>query len=93
MNAIVSLRLTEIDVPPAMLAYHATRTVELAKTIRAGQPIAPLTVAERNGRYVLIKGKDEFAAWKLVGAETAPVRIEMTIGNHTNARRTRRGIP
>ncbi len=33
------------------------------------------TVAERNGRFVLIEGKDEFAAWKLVGAETAPVHI------------------
>jgi hypothetical protein len=57
-----TLRLAEIDVPPAMLAYHATRTVELAKTIRAGQPNAPLTVVERNGRFVLIGGNDEFAA-------------------------------
>jgi len=71
----VSLRLTEIDVPAAMLAYHATRTVELARLIRAGKPIAPLSIVRRDGRCVLIEGKDELAAWKLVGAETALVNV------------------
>jgi hypothetical protein len=77
----VSLRLTEIDVPAPLLAYHATRTVEIARLIRAGKPIAPLAVAERNGRYVLVAGKDEFAALKLVGIEMAEARIvDMAIG-------------
>jgi ParB-like chromosome segregation protein Spo0J len=64
-----------IDVPAAMLAYDATRTVKIAAAIRAGKVIEPLTVVKKCGRYVLVKGKDEFAAWKLVGAETAPVRV------------------
>jgi ParB-like chromosome segregation protein Spo0J len=71
----VTLRLAAIEVPPPLLAYHATRTVELAKAIRAGKAIEPLTVTKKSGRFVLIQGKDEFAALKLVGAEAAPVRI------------------
>ena len=71
----VTLRLAAIEVPPPLLAYHATRTVELAKAIRAGIEIEPLTVTKKSGRFVLIQGKDELAAWKLVGAETAPVRF------------------
>jgi hypothetical protein len=83
----VSLRLTEIDVPAAMLAYHATRTVELARLIRAGKPIAPLSIVRRDGRYVLIEGKDELAAWRLVGAGMAPVRVVKNTGSNWRERR------
>jgi hypothetical protein len=82
----VSLRLTEIDVPATMLAYHATRTVELARLIRAGKPIAPLSIVRRDGRYILIEGKDELAAWRLVGAGMAPVRVKNT-GSNWRSRR------
>jgi hypothetical protein len=86
----VTLRLAAIEVPPPLLAYHATRTVELAKAIRAGIEIEPLSVVKKRGGYVLTAGKNEFAALMLVGAETAPVRIEMAI--EKSARRNRRGI-
>jgi hypothetical protein len=82
--------LAAIDVPPPLLAYHGTRTVEIAKSLRAGIEIKPLSVVKIRGRHILVEGKDELAALKLVGAETAPVRIEMIIGN--SARRNRRGI-
>jgi ParB-like nuclease domain len=74
----MNVPVAAIDVPAAMLAYDATRTVELAKAIRAGKAIEPLTVVKQFGRYVLTEGKDELAAWKLIGAETAPVRV---VGN------------
>ena len=74
MNAKL-IPIAKIDVPTPLLAYHATQAVELAKAIRAGNAIEPLTVTKKSGRFVLIQGKDEFAALKLVGAETAPVRI------------------
>jgi hypothetical protein len=67
--------LVEISVPEPLLAYHGFRTVEIAKAIRAGGALPTLTVAERDGRYVLVEGKDEFAALKLVGIGMAPVRI------------------
>jgi ParB-like nuclease domain len=82
--------IAKIDVPTPLLAYHATRTVEIAATIRGGKAIEPLSVVKISGRYILIEGKDELAALKLVGAETAPVRIEMVIGK--SSRRNRRGI-
>jgi hypothetical protein len=86
----VTLRLAAIEVPPPLLAYHATRTVELAKAIRVGIEIEPLSVVKKRDRYILVEGKDELAALKLVGAETAPVRIAMVIGK--SAGRNRRGI-
>ena len=89
MNAKL-IPIAKIDVPTPLLAYHATQAVELAKAIRAGNAIEPLTVTKKSGRFVLIQGKDEFAALVLVGAETALVRIEMAIGK--SARRNRRGI-
>jgi hypothetical protein len=90
MEPGMNIRLASIDVPAAMLAYHATRTVELAKALRAGRAIEPLAVVKKFGRYVLVVGKDEFAALKLVGAEKAPVRTEMSI--RKPSRRNRRGI-
>jgi hypothetical protein len=96
MNAVIrparliSLQLTSIDVPTALRAYHATRTVEIARAIRAGKAINSLAVVKKRGRYILTDGKNEFAALRLVGAETAPVRIEMAIGK--SARRNCRGI-
>jgi hypothetical protein len=81
--------LTAIDVPAPLLAYHATRTVELAGLIRAGKPIAPLSIVMRDGRYVLIEGKDEFAAWNLVGAGMAPVRVVKNTGSNWRERRLR----
>jgi hypothetical protein len=86
----VTLRLAAIEIPPSLLAYHATRTVELANAIRAGIEIEPLSVVKKRGGYVLTAGKNEFAALMLVGAVSAPVRIEMAIGK--SARRNRRGI-
>jgi hypothetical protein len=85
MNAIVPrakyvlVPIAEIDVPTSLLAYHATTTVQLAKAIRAGVEIEPLSVVKNHGRYVLVEGKDEFAALKLVGAEMAPVRFAVDI--------------
>jgi hypothetical protein len=96
MNAFVrpvrygTLRLAAIEVPPPLLAYDATRAVELAKAIRAGKAIDPLVVVKKRGRHILTAGKNEFSALRLVGAETAPVRIEMAIGK--SSRRNRRGI-
>lgn len=85
-----TIRLTEIDVPTPLLAYSATRTVELAKAIRAGQAIVPLVVVERNGKYALVEGKDEFAALRLVGSETAEVRF---VRSQWRERHLRRGAP
>lgn len=90
----MNIAIAEIDVTPDMRAYHATRTVELARAIRAGEPIEPLAVAERDGRCVLVGGRDELAALRLVGATNAPVRVvEETAprwrGAHLQKRRVR----
>ncbi len=55
--------------------------------IRADKPIAPLSIARHHGRYVLIEGKDELAAWKLVGAWMAPVRFVKNTGSNWRERR------
>jgi hypothetical protein len=67
--------IDEIEVPAPLLAYDAARTVELAKAIRSGKTIDPLAVVKKRGRYILVEGKDELAALRLVDAETAPVRL------------------
>jgi hypothetical protein len=76
-SMIDTLALFEISIPEPMLAYHASRVVEIAQAIRAGGERPVLTVVERDDgfSYVLVDGKDELAALKLVGAGMARVRV------------------
>ncbi len=75
-----------------MLAYHATRTVEIARDIRAGKEIAPLVVVKKKrGQYILVEGQDAMAALRLVGAETAAVRFVVDITLTWRQRRLLRG--
>jgi hypothetical protein len=84
----LTLRLASIEVPTALLAYHATRTVEIARDIRAGKEIAPLVVVKKN---ILVEGQDAMAALRLVGAETAAVRFVVDITLTWRQRRLLRG--
>ncbi len=75
---MITLRIDQIEIPATMRPYHAFRTVEIARSIRAGEPIAPLAVALRDGHYVFVGDRDVLEAWKLVGAEKVPVHAEST---------------
>ena len=81
MNAIVRpsrsawLKFEQIDLPDNARPYSATEVVALASSIRAIGLQTPLTVVERDGRYLLIAGRHRLGALRLVKADRVPVRI------------------
>jgi ParB-like chromosome segregation protein Spo0J len=64
-----------IDFPATSWAYNATDIVALVSSIRAIGLLNPLTVVERNGRYLLIAGRHRLEALRLIGEERVPVRV------------------
>jgi ParB-like chromosome segregation protein Spo0J len=67
--------IDEIDHNHAIRPYNATVVAELAQSIRALGLQTPLTCVIRDGRRILVTGRNRLEALRLVGAEQAPVRI------------------
>ena len=81
MNAFVRpakhvfLPIGEIDLSHAIRPYNASVVAELAKSIRAIGLQTPLTCVIRDGRHILVAGRNRLEALRTIGAEQAPVRI------------------
>ena len=71
----VTLRLSEIEIPPTARPYNATAVAELSRSIATiGLQSAP-TVVERDGRFVLVAGRHRIEAFKLLGISSVLVRL------------------
>ena len=81
MNAIIrpskSIWLTfdQIDFPANARPTNATDVVALVSSIRTIGLQVPLTVIERDGRYLLIAGRHRLEALRVIGEERVPVRV------------------
>src|SRR5277367_1502950 len=81
MNAFVRpakhvfLPLDEIDLSHTIRPYNATVVAELAQSIRMIGLQTPLTCVVREGKHVLVSGRNRLEALRTIGAEEAPVRI------------------
>jgi ParB-like chromosome segregation protein Spo0J len=70
----LTLRLSQIEIPPTARPYNATAVIELSRSIAAiGLQSAP-TVVEREGRFVLVAGRHRIEALKLLGLSSVLVR-------------------
>ena len=67
--------LNEIEIQQSARPYNATEVVALKASIQAIGLQTPLTVVERDGRYVLVAGRHRLEALRLLKAERVPVRI------------------
>jgi ParB family transcriptional regulator, chromosome partitioning protein len=71
----LTLRLSQIEIPPTARPYDATAVVELSRSIAAiGLQSAP-TVIEREGRFILVAGRNRIEALKLLHIESVLVRL------------------
>ena len=68
-------QLDEIEIQQRARPYNATEVVALKASIQAIGLQTPLTVVERDGRYVLVAGRHRLEALRLLKAERVPVRI------------------
>ena len=81
MNAFVRpaehtfVAIDEIDPSCTIRPYNATVVAELAQSIRAIGLQTPLTCVIRDGRHILVAGRNRLEALRTIGAEQAPVRI------------------
>ena len=81
MNAFVRparhafLPIDEIDLSHTIRPYNASVVGELAQSIRAIGLQTPLTCVIRDGRHILVAGRNRLEALRTIGAEQAPVRI------------------
>ena len=69
------LTFDEIEVSDNARPYNASDVVTLAKSIREIGLLTPLTVVERDGRFVLVAGRHRLEALRVIGTEKAPCRI------------------
>jgi uncharacterized ParB-like nuclease family protein len=69
------LTFDQIDFPDNGRPHNATDVVALASSIRAIGLQVPLTVIERDGRYLLIAGRHRLEALRVIGEDRVPVRI------------------
>jgi ParB-like chromosome segregation protein Spo0J len=81
MNAFVRpakhvfVPLDEIDLSHTIRPYNATVVGEIAQSIRAIGLQTPLTCVVRDGKHILVSGRNRLEALRTIGAEQAPVRI------------------
>jgi ParB-like chromosome segregation protein Spo0J len=81
MNAVIrpsksiSLTFDQIDFPANARPTNAMDVVALVSSIRAIGLQVPLTVIEREGRYLLIAGRHRLEALRVIGEERVPVRV------------------
>jgi ParB family transcriptional regulator, chromosome partitioning protein len=67
--------LDEIEIQQSARPYNATEVAALKASIHAIGLQTPLTVVERDGRYVLVAGRHRLEALRLLKAERVPARI------------------
>ena len=67
--------LDEIDVSQMTRPYNAEVVAALATSIRAIGLQHMLTCVERDGKHVLVAGRNRLEALRIIGAEKAPCRI------------------
>jgi ParB-like chromosome segregation protein Spo0J len=81
MNAFVRparhvfVPIDEIDLSYALRPYNATVVTDLAQSIRAIGLQTPPTCVVRDGRHILVAGRNRLEALRTIGVEQAPVRI------------------
>jgi hypothetical protein len=81
MNAFVRparhvfLPIDEIDLSHTIRPYNAAVVTELAQSIRTIGLQTPLTCIVRDGRHVLVSGRNRLEALRVIGCEEAPIRI------------------
>jgi ParB-like chromosome segregation protein Spo0J len=81
MNAFVRpskhtfVPIDEIDLGHTIRPYNAAVVGELAQSIRAIGLQTPVTCVVRDGKHILVSGRNRLEALRLVGAEQAPVRV------------------
>jgi ParB family transcriptional regulator, chromosome partitioning protein len=81
MNAIIRpsvgkwLTFDQIDFPASARPTNAMDVGSLVRSIRTIGLQVPLTVIERDGRYVLIAGRHRLEALRVIGEERVPVRV------------------
>jgi len=81
MNAIVRpskplwLTFDQINFPANARPTNATDVGALVRSIRTIGLQVPLTVIERDGRYVLIAGRHRLEALRVIGEERVPARV------------------
>jgi ParB-like chromosome segregation protein Spo0J len=81
MNAFVRpakhvfVPIDEIDLSHTIRPYNAAVVAELAQSIRTIGLQTPITCVVRDGRHVLVAGRNRLEALRTIGAEEAPVRI------------------
>jgi ParB-like chromosome segregation protein Spo0J len=81
MNAIIRpsvskwLAFDEIRFPANARPTNATDVVALVSSIRTIGLQVPLTVVERDGRYLLLAGRHRLEALRVIGEERVPVRV------------------
>ena len=68
-------QLDVIEIQQRARPYNATEVVASKLQIQAIGLQTPLTVVERDGRYVLVAGRHRLEALRLLKAERVPVRI------------------
>jgi ParB family chromosome partitioning protein len=72
-HALVALE--EIEFSDKGRPYNPTEVLALKESIKAIGLQTPLTVIQRDGRYVLVAGRHRHEALRLLKAERVPVRI------------------
>jgi ParB-like chromosome segregation protein Spo0J len=81
MNAIIRpfvnkwLTFDQIDFPANARPTNATDVVALVSSIRTIGLQVPITVIERDGRYLLIAGRHRLEALRVIGEERVPARV------------------
>ena len=69
------LTFDQIDFPDNGRPHNARDVVALVSSIRAIGLQVPLTVIERDGRYLLIAGRHRLEALRVIGEERVPARV------------------
>jgi hypothetical protein len=69
------LTFDQIDLPANARPTHATDVAALVSSIRTIGLQVPLTVIERDGRYLLIAGRHRLEALRVIGEERVPARV------------------
>jgi ParB family chromosome partitioning protein len=81
MNAFVRparhifLPIDEIDLSQTVRPHNAAVVAELARSIQTIGLQTPLTCIVRDGRHILVAGRNRLEALRVIGCEQAPVRI------------------
>ncbi len=69
------LTFDQIDFPANSRPTNATDVVALVSSIRTIGLQVPVTVIERDGRYLLIAGRHRLEALRVIGEERVPARV------------------